>query len=190
MLRDGPDPKEIAMTTFAKTCSAAVLMLALATPASSASAQRASADGLAPGDNAGARSVLKQSCGNLPKTEVVRNNGSQNTDSTTFVLVNGSEADFKVGGTAASCVIVSFSAQAFAQGPFAVMRVRALLDGNESSDGSIQLVAESENFSDAHAYNFLFPSVAPGVHSFRMEYLSVNNDTVFINDFDLNIRHR
>jgi hypothetical protein len=178
------------MIALAKNWCAGLLALALIAHVATAAAQRAPVNGQAPEPRATTRSVLKQSCGSLPFVEVIRNNGSQNTDSTSFVNVNGSDITFRVGGTAASCVIVSFSAEAFAPGPFALMRVKAFLDGNQSSDGEIQLVAESNTFADAHAYNFLFPSIAPGLHTFRMQYRSVNNHTVAINDFDLNIRHR
>jgi hypothetical protein len=71
------------------------------------------------------------------------------------------------------------------------MRVRALLDNVPSIDGEITLVAEGGgNFFEAHAYNFLFPGVKPGLHFFRMEYRALNADRVNIADFNLNIRHR
>jgi hypothetical protein len=179
------------MTAFARKYSAAaILMLALATQASSAPVQRAQAiDGEASGGKASAR-ALAQGCGNLPKTEVIVNSLSQDTDSVNFVDVEGSETAFDVGGSAKSCVIVSFGGQAFAPGIANFMRIRATLDGVASIEGDIQLVAESESFSDAHAYNFLFPSVSPGRHVFGMKYRSPNNGFVAINDFSLNIRHR
>jgi hypothetical protein len=169
----------------------ATLVLALALTASSASAaQRApGADGQEPGQKVSGK-ALAQGCGNLPKTEVIVNSLSQTTSSVNFVDVEGSDTSFKIGGSVRSCVIVSFAAQAFAPGPLIFSKVRALLDGAPSIDGEIQLAAESENFSDAHAYNFLFPSVAPGSHVFSMQYRSPNADEVSINDFDINIRHR
>jgi hypothetical protein len=176
---------------LARNCSAAALLtLAMAAQASSAPAQRASAgDGQAPGGKVSAR-ALDQACGNLPKTDVVVNSLSQNTSSVTLVDVQGSDASFIVAGPTRSCVLVSFAAQAFAPGPFSFMRVRATLDGAPSIEGEIQLVAESENFSSAHAYNFLFPSVAPGSHVVRMQYRSPNATEIAINDFSLNVRHR
>jgi hypothetical protein len=178
------------MIAFAYKCSAAaILMLALAAPASSASAQRAVADGQLREAKAAARQLI-ESCGNLPKTEVVVNSQPQSTDSTTSIDVQGSEVFFKVGGSASSCVLVTFIAQASAPGPFAVMRVKALLDGKQSIDDEIQLVAETENFSEAHSYNFLFVGVQPGDHFLNMQYRSANNDTIAINDFNLSVRHR
>jgi hypothetical protein len=178
------------VNTLARACSAAaILTLALAAQAPTAFAQNAGADGQSAGPRSSPRALV-QGCGKLSKTEVVVNSKSQNTDSVTFVSVEGSDTFFSVAGQTASCVIVSFSAQAFASGIGAVMLVRALLDGKPSIDGEIQLVAESGLFSDAHAYNFTFPSVSPGDHDFRMEYRSLNNDTVAITDFNMNIRHR
>jgi hypothetical protein len=178
------------MITSARNYSAAaILMLALATLASPASAAQRAIDGQARETKASAR-ALAQGCGNLPKTEVIVNSLSQSTSSVNLVDVEGSGISFNVGGTGNSCVIVSLGAQAFAPGIAALMRVRALLDGKPSIDGEIQLVAESVSFSDAHAYNFLFPSVTPGNHFFSMQYRSPNADEVFINDFDINIRHR
>jgi hypothetical protein len=82
---------------------------------------------------------------------------------------------------------VSFSAQVFT--PQGVIIVRALLDGAESVDGTIDFVFASGNFA-AHAYNFLFPAVSPGGHTFRMQYFSSNAANVTIRSFDLKIRHR
>lgn len=179
------------MTPFARGCSAAaILTLALTAQASFATAQRGPlADGQAPGAKVSTR-ALAQGCGNLPKTEVIVNSLSQSTSLVNLVDVEGSAISFNVGGTGSSCVIVSLGAQAFAPGTAAFMSVRTLLDGVPSIDGEIQLAAESVSFSDTHAYNFLFPSVKPGNHFFSMQYRSPNADKVFINDFDINIRHR
>jgi hypothetical protein len=179
------------MTALVRTFSAAVLLTtALALPALSASAAtRGPAGGQLPEPKASTRQLI-ESCGNLPKTEVIVNSLSQSTDSTSLVDVESSEVFFKVGGTKPTCVLATFAAQAFAPGPFALMRVKALLDGKQSVEGEIQLVAESENFADAHSYNFLFVGVNPGDHLVTMQYRSPNNDEVFINDFNLSVRHR
>jgi hypothetical protein len=190
MLRDGHDPKEINMTAFAKICSAAILSVALAALASSASAaQRAPVNGQAAEARATARQFL-ENCGNTPLAEFVVDALTQSTNSTTLVDVDRSFRSFTVGGNKPSCVIVRFSAQAFAPGIAEFMRVRALLDGKPSIENEIQLVAESVSFSDAHAYTFLFPSVPPGLHNVKMQYRSPNAGTVSINDFNLEIRHR
>src|SRR5262249_24498258 len=127
------------------------------------------------------------SCGILPQTVVVQSGTPQSTTSTSFVNVIGSGVSFTQGGTSAACVIVSFSAQVFT--PLGGIIVRALLDGTESVDHTIDFVFASGNFA-AHAYNFLFPAVSPGGHTFRMQYLSASAANATIQSFDLNIRHR
>jgi hypothetical protein len=52
-------------------------------------------------------------------------------------------------------------------------------------------VGDSGAFPEAHAYNFLFPSVSPGPHAVKVQYRAdVTGLPVVIDDFDLNIRHR
>ena len=139
--------------------------------------------------------VLAQtSCGkDLKNVEIAQGSGLS-TDSTTFTDVTGSEVSFNIGGKNDTCVLVNFSAQAFAPASGGkLMKVRALLDGGvESTDGDIQLVAESGAFSDAHAYNFLFTNVAPGAHSVKMQFerTSSGTDKVFINQFTAVVYHK
>jgi hypothetical protein len=173
-----------------KFSAAAILTLALAAQASYApAAQRAGAGGQAPEAKVSARQFLEK-CGNTPIAEFVVDSLSQSTNSTGFVDVARSFRSFSVGGTKPSCVIVRFSAQAFANGLGEAMIVQALLDGKVSIEGPILFVADSDFFAGAHAYTFLFPSVSPGQHSVRMEYRSLNSGTVAINDYNLEIRHR
>ena len=80
--------------------------------------------------------ALAKSCGQLLNTEIAQSGTGQfTTSSTIFANVVGSNVSFNVAGASPSCVIVSFSAQAFAQNR-AGLFVRALLDNNvESVDG-------------------------------------------------------
>src|SRR5262245_41575645 len=143
-------------------------------------------DGQPAGDRAaGARALT--SCSKLSRIEVAQSGVSQSTGSTVPVDVVGSSIGFIVGGAVPSCVLVSFSGQAFGPANGTLMMVRAVRDGAiVSVDGEIQFVAESITFSDAHAYNFLFTGVPPGFHSVKMQYRSFfAGDTVTINDFDM-----
>ena len=135
--------------------------------------------------------ALAKSCGQLPNTEVAQSGAAQFNPSSTFADVVGSSVSFNVAGANPSCVIVSFSAQAFAEHR-AGMFVRALLDKSvESVDSVILFVGDSGAFPEAHAYNFLFPSVSPGPHAVKVQYRAdVTGLPVVIDDFDLNIRHR
>ena len=88
------------------------------------------------------------------------------------------------------CVIVSFSAQAYAPAGRLIW-VRALLDRRASIDGEIAFAAEDGNFAQAHSYSFLFPSVAPGAHQVFLEYRSqVNGEAVNIDRFAVEVQHR
>jgi hypothetical protein len=136
--------------------------------------------------------ALAKSCGQLLNTEIAQSGAGQfTTSSIIFANVVGSNVSFNVAGASPSCVIVSFSAQAFAQNRTG-MHVRALLDNNvESVDGVVIFVGDSGAFPEAHAYNFLFPSVSPGPHTVKMQYRShADGFPTVINEFDLNIRHR
>jgi hypothetical protein len=179
------------MITSARNYSAAaILALSLAAVASSAfAAGRPAADGQGREARATTRQALED-CGNTPLAKFVVDSLTQSTNSPTLVDVDRSFRSFTVGGNKPSCVIVRFSAQAFAPGIGEFIRVRALLDGKPSIENEIQMVAESVSFSEAAAYTFLFPSVSPGVHSVRMQYRSPNTGTVSINDFNMEIRHR
>jgi hypothetical protein len=134
--------------------------------------------------------VIAQDCGNLGKTVVGHRNDSQTTSSSTFVPVVGSGFGFKTARN--GCVLVTFSAQAFA--PIdRLIWVRAVLDGvTEAVDGQVAFVAESHNFATTHSYTFLFPLVAAGAgHSVALQWRSqVAGQTVIIDKFGVEVRHR
>ena len=134
--------------------------------------------------------IVARNCGALPQVNTVHSTNSQTGTSNLFTPVAGSLVNFTVLGAVNSCVIVSFSAQAYA--PFGrLMWVRAILDGAQSVDGQIAFVAESGAFADAHSYSFLFPSVAPGAHRVFLQYRSqVNGQAVVINPFAVEVQHR
>ena len=96
------------------------------------------------------------------------------TTSTTFVNVPQGSVNFTQGGTGPSCVIVSLSANSFAVGKSpstpSPLIVRITLDAT-----SVALPSEVD-FSDgndtgnqARAFDFIFPSVAPGAHTIRVQ---------------------
>lgn len=155
------------------------------------------AGGHSDGQTSGSRSVgamAQTSCGkDFKKVEIAQNSTSQSTSSTAFSDVSGSTVSFNTGGSSNSCVLVNFSAQAFAPADRGqILHLQAIRDGNITSvDGSIQLAAENASFSDAHAYNFLFTDVPPGAHTIKMQYRSqVSGQDVFINDFDMLVEHK
>jgi hypothetical protein len=103
--------------------------------------------GEAGASKAGTKAI--SNCNGASRIFVTQSSSSQTTSSTAFVDVIGSLTSFTT--TATKCVIIDFSAQAFAP-PTAsgLMFVRALLDGVTASvDGEIQFVAQSNTLSDA-----------------------------------------
>ena len=87
-----------------------------------------------------------------PRTiiETVHSTTSQTGSSNVFTPVAGSLVNFTVGGTAESCVIVSFSAQAYAPGNRLIW-VRAVRDATVSVDGPIAFAAEDGAFAQSHS---------------------------------------
>ena len=90
-------------------------------------------------------------------------------DSTNFANAREGTVKFTQGGTRASCVIVSVSAQPVAFGS-GVLTVRVMLDNTQ-----LGLPAEV-SFSDGNdvtnqvrSFDFIFPDVAPGAHTVRLQ---------------------
>jgi hypothetical protein len=57
--------------------------------------------------------IVSQNCGALPQVNTVHSTDSQTGTSNQFAPVAGSLVNFTVSGAVRSCVIVSFSAQAY-----------------------------------------------------------------------------
>jgi hypothetical protein len=134
--------------------------------------------------------VVGRNCGPLPQVATVHSTDRQTGSSDVFAPVAGSLVGFTVAGTVNRCVIVSFSAQAYAPAGRLIW-VRALLDRRPSIDGEIAFAAEDGNFAQARSYSFLFPSVAPGSHQVFVEYRSqVNGEAVNIDRFAVEVQHR
>jgi hypothetical protein len=141
---------------------------------------------------AGARRV-QTSCAKVAKVEVAQSSVGQSTTSSAFVDVIGSTVSFNIPGSANTCVLVDFSAQGFTGSAVAnVLFVQAVRDNAiVSVDGSIQFISTDQDFSDAHAYNFLFTNVPPGAHTVKMQYRSnLNGTSVAINDFNMTVNHK
>jgi hypothetical protein len=134
--------------------------------------------------------ILSKNCGTLPEVNTVHSTISQTGTSDQFAPVAGSLVNFTVSGVVRSCVIVSFSAQAYA--PLGrLIWVQALLDSAPSVDSQIAFAAEDGNFAQAHSYSFLFPAVTPGAHQVFLQYRSqVDGQAINIDTFAVEVRHR
>lgn len=150
--------------------------------------------GVAPGSAKAARLVTAKNCGALTRVKVKTSNDltGQGTFSTTFVDVINSPTSFRQKGSGPGCAILNFSAQAWPSGNTNLIYIQALLDGvTPSLAGEIQFNAGPETYSDAHSYNFVFPSVAPGLHVVKVQMRTLDAaNTVFINDFSMVLNYR
>lgn len=143
--------------------------------------------------------IVAKNCGALPQVNTVHSTDSQTGSSprhTSFAPVAGSLVNFTVGPGASSCVIVTFSAQAYAPNGRLIW-IRAKLDdfvsseAGQSVDGQIAFAAEDGDFAQTHSYSFLWPSVSPGAHQIRLEYRSqVHGQAVNIDRFAVEVQHR
>jgi len=103
------------------------------------------------------------------------------TESSSFVTVPETHVGFTQGGSSKSCVIVRFSAETFASGPDSAVRVRALLDNTKVAIPAEVTYSAVDNFDRAaHSYEFVFPNVAPGNHTIKMQFRSANSCNCFV----------
>lgn len=136
--------------------------------------------------------VISDSCAPEAVIYVVSNNGNTSTMSTSFVNVDDAAVTFKQGGTAPNCVLVSFSGAA-ASKPSTTMFVRATIDGHTvASPAQLQFFYNSTSgtlYFESRAGNFVFPSVAPGRHRIRMQFLSGDGGFVQFTNTTLIVRY-
>src|SRR5689334_23772179 len=90
-------------------------------------------------------------------------------NSTTFVNVPQGVVNFTQGGAAPSCVIVSLSAQPSASGG-GILTVRAVLDGAAGLPNEANFSDGNDSANQVRSFDFIFPSVAPGAHSVRIQF--------------------
>ena len=101
------------------------------------------------------------------------------TTSLTFMNLPESVVNFTQGGTSPSCVIVSFSADPISApqipGNPAPLTVRAVLDGvTLALPNEVDLSDGGDDGNQARSFDFIFPSVAPGPHSVRIQFKTVS----------------
>lgn len=116
--------------------------------------------------------VVKATCPSN-HVAVVTSDGLLMTNSTAFVDVTDSTVRFVQGGNRSACVLVTFSAEAAADGSHELL-VRALLDGAGCASGPVALTSgdASAIATTARAMSFLCTDVTPGAHRIRMQYRS------------------
>jgi hypothetical protein len=125
------------------------------------------------------QAVVNGACTDMTKVNYKSDdNIRKSTSSTSFVNVPNAGVSFTQGGTGSGCVIVTFTAEAFAR-VSRLLQIRARLDNSSTAaPGVVQLSGDDDEDGDgdwarAHAFTFIFPSVAPGAHTVRMQFRSV-----------------
>jgi hypothetical protein len=160
---------------IAALAAAALLFGAVTTTSAAAQShdQRSASTALAPAVNALCITTAT-------RTKVSRT--SQSTNLTTYVDVIDTQIGFHQGGTSASCVVVSFSAEATAT-TNQLMIVDPLLDSTPCQPGDTQF-ANSITSPDglaARAMNYVCPNVAPGNHTVKVRFKSSGGGPVSLN---------
>jgi hypothetical protein len=130
----------------------------------------------------------------LPRTDFTTSSTGQSTTSSTFIDMVDMQDTFTQGGRAPACVVVSFSSETIGS-VNATMVIRALLDGTISPSPAeitvFQADAELGRGTGARTANFVFPSVAPGTHTVKIQFREIGGeDLVQVNDRSLLVHHR
>jgi hypothetical protein len=92
---------------------------------------------------------------------------------TAFANIPEASVTFAQGGTKPSCVIVRFSARTHTDSSPAnnVVVIRAFLDNTTAAlPAEVGYSGDDGTVFRAHSFEFIFPSVAPGVHTVRMQF--------------------
>jgi hypothetical protein len=89
-------------------------------------------------------------------------------DYTTYINLPDTAVNFTQGGSRPGCVIVFFSAAAY-RGTIEDVFIRAVLDGSVVGLPQDQQWDSSTAGFRFNGVSFIFPSVAPGAHSLRMQ---------------------
>ncbi len=151
--------------------------------------------GLAPsGSKSKPGTVISGSCPTPGTHFVAADNTGSSTASTTYVDVPDMSVSFTAGGTRSFCATATFSAWTFATGG-ALMYVQALMDGSVvAAPGEQQFSGDDDEnangeWARSHAFTFVFPTVAPGPHTIKIQFRSFDGKTVFVHRRSLVVFH-
>src|SRR5712691_5787883 len=144
------------------------------------SVRGASGGGVAAGTEGAQGSISITDCKATKSDFITNDTTGLGTTSTSYVAVPGMTKSVKVGGTAASCVLVDVSAFAFASGG-ALEFVSVTLDGSAGNPIEVQFAGDTKGvFAEAHAALFAFPGITPGTHTVVMVFKSLDGKSVFL----------
>lgn len=114
------------------------------------------------------------------------------TTSTAFVDLPNSFVTIFIGGASNVCIIVDYAAQAFGFGANTLMFAQSVRDGVEvGAPGEYQFVGgDAAPFSNSHSNQWVYPSVTPGFHTFKMQIRSNAGGSVSINRGNMSVHHK
>ena len=143
------------------------------------------------------QAVVTGACTDMTKVNYKSDNSiNKSTSSTSFVNVPNTGVSFTQGGASSGCVIVTFTAEAFAPGS-RLLQIRARLDDSvTAAPGNVQLSGDDDEDGDgrwarSQAFAFIFTSVAPGSHFVRMQFRSPDVfGSVLIHKHTVVVQHR
>lgn len=141
------------------------------------------------------RAVVSAACTDVTKVDYKSDDSiNKSTSSANFVNVPNTGVSFSQG--VSGCVIVTFTAEAFAPGS-RLLQIRARLDDSvTAAPGNVQLSGDDDEDGDgswarSHAFTFIFPSVALGSHTVRMQFRSpAVFGSVLIHKHTVVVQHR
>jgi hypothetical protein len=141
-------------------------------------------------DQSGARAIT--TCSKMDNIDVRTAATVDRTRSTDFVNVPETVVKFTVGGTAASCVLVRYSAETNAPGGSGGMDVKLVLDG--TTDALPGIVAWTHDHGglglSVQSFEFIYPAVLPGTHTARLQWRSTDGRPVQLGKRTLTVTHQ
>lgn len=148
-------------------------------------------------DAASVRGLTGGTCSNMTEISFKADDDpTGSTNSAVFVDIPGAGLTFTQGGDSNGCVVVTYSAESFADDD-RLLRVRARLDNSKVAvPGAVQFSGDDDededgSWSRSHSFTFIFPSVAPGQHTLKMQFRSaVFGQRVYIQKQSTVVQHQ
>jgi hypothetical protein len=119
--------------------------------------------------------LTTSSCAPTKLHYMASDTSASTSTSANFVSVPEAAITFTQGGSTKSCVVVRFSAETF-EFEDGGIRIKATLDNTTVAvPPEVNYSAGDRGTAGAHAFDFIFPLVAPGSHTVRIQFRSGGN---------------
>lgn len=130
------------------------------------------------------------SCTGLTQTDYRVETNLAATGSFGFVNLKDGEVTFTQGGASAGCVIARFSAETDAPGTGGIdVRLR-LGDGTIARPAPVFWTTDHSEGPSVQSFEFVFPNVAPGSRTVRVQWRSEDGRQVFFGYRTLTVTHQ